>query len=469
MRRAERVVGALRPPGEARQPAAGAQRADAVAPAGQDLVRIALVADVPDQLVLRRVEDGMDRHRQLDDPEPGAEVPAGHARPPRSSRRAARPRPGAARRSTGPSGRPADAIRSSSGVFGRGSVIAVSPGPSAARVRGRTAPPAAGSPPPSRRAPARRTPPPPSSRAFARAPVEPQQRHEGRLAALLVLAQPLARRLGVALDVEDVVADLEGEPERRGIAAQRLGVRPPEDRARLRRPDEERAGLQRLQVGDRVEVERRRRRSPPRCRAPGRRPSPTRPPPAPAAGSAAPAAAARCRSAAPRGPRRPAPAARRRPAPPSPRPTSRAPSAGRGAGRRRPCTAGRRAPGCRRGCTRPPPPCAAPAPAAPGTSPRSPAPGRPAAACRRPAPRGASPRRASCPPPAASPSSAASARVACWLRTAWNCRVSASMRQGISTGRARSAPSGPWAISATRASAAFSRSSQWARSSAPRA
>ena len=79
MRRPERVVGALRPPGEARQPAARPQRADAVAPPGQDLVRIALMADVPDQLVPRRVEDGMDRHRQLDHPEPGAEVPAGHA------------------------------------------------------------------------------------------------------------------------------------------------------------------------------------------------------------------------------------------------------------------------------------------------------------------------------------------------------------------------------------------------------
>ena len=53
MRRAERVVFALRAPGEAGQPAALAQRADAVAPAGEDLVRIGLVADVPDQPVAR--------------------------------------------------------------------------------------------------------------------------------------------------------------------------------------------------------------------------------------------------------------------------------------------------------------------------------------------------------------------------------------------------------------------------------
>ena len=36
------------------------------------------MADVPDQPVLRRVEDVMERHRQLDDAEAGAEVAAGH-------------------------------------------------------------------------------------------------------------------------------------------------------------------------------------------------------------------------------------------------------------------------------------------------------------------------------------------------------------------------------------------------------
>lgn len=49
MRRAERIVVAFAALGEAGQAAAGAQRADAVAPAGEDLVRIGLVADVPDQ------------------------------------------------------------------------------------------------------------------------------------------------------------------------------------------------------------------------------------------------------------------------------------------------------------------------------------------------------------------------------------------------------------------------------------
>ena len=77
MRRAERIIFALGALGEAGEPAALAQRADAVAAAGQDLVRIALMADIPDQLVARRVEQIMQRHRQLDDAEPRAEMAAG--------------------------------------------------------------------------------------------------------------------------------------------------------------------------------------------------------------------------------------------------------------------------------------------------------------------------------------------------------------------------------------------------------
>ena len=60
MRGAERIVVAFGALGETGQAAAGAQRADAVAAAGQDLVRIGLMADVPDQPVARRVEDVMD-------------------------------------------------------------------------------------------------------------------------------------------------------------------------------------------------------------------------------------------------------------------------------------------------------------------------------------------------------------------------------------------------------------------------
>ena len=59
------------------KPAALADGADAVAPAGENLVRISLVADVPDQPVGRRVEDMVQRDGQFDHAEPGAEMAAG--------------------------------------------------------------------------------------------------------------------------------------------------------------------------------------------------------------------------------------------------------------------------------------------------------------------------------------------------------------------------------------------------------
>ena len=77
MRGAERIVFALGALGEAGKAAALAQRADAVAAAGENLVRIGLVADVPDQPVGRRVENVVQRDRQLDDAEAGAEMAAG--------------------------------------------------------------------------------------------------------------------------------------------------------------------------------------------------------------------------------------------------------------------------------------------------------------------------------------------------------------------------------------------------------
>ncbi len=77
MSRAEGIVFALGALGEAAEATALAQRADAVTPSGEDLVRIALVADVPHQLVGRRVEDVVDRSGQFDHAEAGTEVPAG--------------------------------------------------------------------------------------------------------------------------------------------------------------------------------------------------------------------------------------------------------------------------------------------------------------------------------------------------------------------------------------------------------
>ena len=77
MRRTERIVFAFRSLGETGKSTFHAQRANAVAASRQDLVRIRLVADVPDQPVVRRVEDIVQRHRQLDHAKTGAKMPAG--------------------------------------------------------------------------------------------------------------------------------------------------------------------------------------------------------------------------------------------------------------------------------------------------------------------------------------------------------------------------------------------------------
>ncbi len=74
---AERIVVAFSPLGESGQPAASAQSANAVAPTGQDLVRVGLMADVPDQAIARGVENVVQGGRQLDDAEAGAKVSAG--------------------------------------------------------------------------------------------------------------------------------------------------------------------------------------------------------------------------------------------------------------------------------------------------------------------------------------------------------------------------------------------------------
>ena len=77
MGRAERIVFALAAAGEAGQAALLAQRADAVPPPGQDLVRVGLVADVPDHLVHRRIEHGVQGDGEFDHAERGAEMAAG--------------------------------------------------------------------------------------------------------------------------------------------------------------------------------------------------------------------------------------------------------------------------------------------------------------------------------------------------------------------------------------------------------
>jgi hypothetical protein len=76
VRGAERVVLALGALGEAGEAAALAQRANAVTPAGEDLVRIGLVADVPDQPVARRLKHVVQRDGELDNTQPGAQMAA---------------------------------------------------------------------------------------------------------------------------------------------------------------------------------------------------------------------------------------------------------------------------------------------------------------------------------------------------------------------------------------------------------
>ena len=69
MGRTKRVVLTFRAFGKARKPALLTQGANAVASPGQDLVRIALMPDIPDQLVKGGVEDRVDCHAQLDHPQ----------------------------------------------------------------------------------------------------------------------------------------------------------------------------------------------------------------------------------------------------------------------------------------------------------------------------------------------------------------------------------------------------------------
>ncbi len=69
VRRPKRVVDALRPPRETRQPPALPQRPHPLPPPRQNLVRIGLVTHIPHHTVARRVEHVMQRHRQLHHPQ----------------------------------------------------------------------------------------------------------------------------------------------------------------------------------------------------------------------------------------------------------------------------------------------------------------------------------------------------------------------------------------------------------------
>src|SRR5262249_17560731 len=64
--------------GEPARAAARGRRAEGAAAAGDDFVRIGLVADVQAQPVTRGVEHVVQRNSELDHAKAGAEVPAGH-------------------------------------------------------------------------------------------------------------------------------------------------------------------------------------------------------------------------------------------------------------------------------------------------------------------------------------------------------------------------------------------------------
>ena len=74
--RAESVVLALHALGKARQTTELAQRTHAITATGQDLVRIGLVAHIPDDAVIGRVEHRVQRHRQLHRAQIGAQMAA---------------------------------------------------------------------------------------------------------------------------------------------------------------------------------------------------------------------------------------------------------------------------------------------------------------------------------------------------------------------------------------------------------
>lgn len=73
----QHVVFAFGAPREGVQPVLLPDSGDSVAAAGQDFVRVGLVADVPHQMIERRVVDEMQRHRQFDGTQPGGKVAAG--------------------------------------------------------------------------------------------------------------------------------------------------------------------------------------------------------------------------------------------------------------------------------------------------------------------------------------------------------------------------------------------------------
>ena len=318
------------------------------APAGEDLVRVGLVADVPDDAVARRVEHVVQRDRQLDRCR-GSTTDGRRSARPRSARTsAARARAAAAasrsrRRSAGRTRRSSRAawhqlLRVRDALCARSTIQSAS-----SRETPRRRDRAARAPPALRRAAPRRAP----WRAAS-----PRQRDERRLALRDVLAGRLAERGGRAFDVEHVVDDLEREARGIRVAIERARLARARAFGRKRRRDAPRRGSARrsssgasfrasraaASIADAVEVD----------RLPARHPAH-----AGRLGEQRAGCAAIGMQVARRARRTRAPAARRRREAPSLRRTRRGTSACRGATCRRPCTEDRRGSASTRGSARP--------------------------------------------------------------------------------------------------------------------
>ncbi len=78
MRCAKGIKFAFAPLGKAGKPPTLPQGANAIPPPCQDFMGIALVPNIPHQLVLRGVEDIVDGGCQFDNAQPRAQMPARH-------------------------------------------------------------------------------------------------------------------------------------------------------------------------------------------------------------------------------------------------------------------------------------------------------------------------------------------------------------------------------------------------------
>jgi hypothetical protein len=73
--RAEHVMDAFAPLGKTGKPASLPQCRKTLRPAGEQLVRVTLMADIPDDLVRRRIKNPMNRNGQLDHAKIGRKMP----------------------------------------------------------------------------------------------------------------------------------------------------------------------------------------------------------------------------------------------------------------------------------------------------------------------------------------------------------------------------------------------------------